>query len=98
MMIKEGGQNPESRIAYGFRLAAGRRIEARELSVLGRALSRLRNQYAVDKDAALKVVSSGESPRDATLDSGELAAYAGVAALISMLRRETSQSINFASV
>ena len=38
--------------------------------------------YAVDKDAALKVVSAGESPRDATLDSAELAAYAGVAALI----------------
>ncbi len=39
-------------------------------------------QYRKDREAALKLLSAGEAPRDEKLDVSELAAYAAMANLI----------------
>jgi hypothetical protein len=80
--MKEGGDTPEKRITFLFRLATARRPQPDELAVLTRAFQRNQTYYAADRDAAAKLLAVGESKPDTALDTAELAAYAGVAGLI----------------
>ena len=45
-------------------------------------LRAFRERYRTDEEAALKVLSQGEHPRNETLDASELAAHAVLASLI----------------
>jgi hypothetical protein len=81
-MMKEGGTAPAERIAYGFRLATARRPTEAEAAVLAGGFERVLAQYRADPQAALALLTTGESPRDEALDAGELAAYAGLASVI----------------
>ena len=81
-MMKEGGQTPAQRIAYGFRLITSRRPGEKELGVLIDSYRYYLDRYRTDPKAALKLVSQGESPRDEALDTGEHAAYSASASLI----------------
>jgi predicted ATP-grasp superfamily ATP-dependent carboligase len=81
-MLTEGGATPEERIAYAFRLAAGRRPHSAETQVLLDGLHYYRDNYQSDPAAALKLVSAGEHARNQKLDTRELAAYAAVASTI----------------
>lgn len=76
------GKTPEERIAAAFRRVACRRPSAAETAILAQSYRRAYGLYAGDRDAALKLVSVGERPRNATLDVAELAAYTQVASLI----------------
>lgn len=81
-MMREGGATPAERIGYGFRLATARLPHAREADVL---LAGYRNQldyYQTHSDAAVKLLSQGDSARDENLPVSELAAYSTVASLI----------------
>jgi hypothetical protein len=73
---------PEARLALAWRLAAARSPTPAELKVLHAALQRHHEHYRVHRAAALKLVSTGESPRDQKLDIAEHAAYAAVCNLI----------------
>jgi hypothetical protein len=81
-LLTQGGDTPAERIALLFRLAAARRPSAAEGTILAQRLERLRQQYQTDRDAALRLVSVGESPHHPSLDVTELAAYTGLAALV----------------
>jgi len=81
-MLKEGGSHAEARLAYGFRLATARPPTKAELAVLNDTLFTQWAKYQGRTDAAKKAISFGESKPDASLDAGELAAYAMVANLI----------------
>jgi hypothetical protein len=81
-MMKEGGQTPEKRIAFGFRLATARRPRAAESQVLLDAFERFRGAYQIQHAAAVRLLSEGEAPRDPNLAPTDVAAYAGVASLI----------------
>jgi hypothetical protein len=81
-LIKEGGTTPKERITFAYRLALCRPPNDRELPILLAAYERLHTQYRADAAAATKVLSAGEKPHDPKCDRTELAAYAGVAALI----------------
>jgi hypothetical protein len=81
-MLTQGGDTPQERITFAFRLATARPPTDPELQVLTKALERLLKQYQDDGDAARKLVSVGESPRNPKLDVKELAAYTGMATLI----------------
>jgi hypothetical protein len=81
-MIKEGGSTPESRVAFAFRLATARRPEPREQQLLADGFQYHLDRYQTDREAALKLLSEGEHPRDEALDVRELAAYTAVASLI----------------
>ncbi len=67
-----------ARIDFAYRLALSRSSSTEEKQVLLAALERLRKQFAGDRDAAMKLVKVGESPRDEKLDAVEHAAWASL--------------------
>jgi hypothetical protein len=80
--IKEGGAKAEERLAYLFRLATGRRAEARELAELASAYRDHLAVYSKDATAAKKLIAVGETKPDATLNAGEVAALTMVANMV----------------
>ena len=78
-MMHAGGKTPVERIELGFRLATSRRPTADEVRVFQRLYLAQSAAYAKDGQAAAKLLSVGESPRDASLDPRELAAWTMVA-------------------
>jgi hypothetical protein len=75
-MMKQGG------IDLGFRLATSRLPTERERSILLDLYRYNLDRYQTNPEAALKLVSQGESPRDASLNPNELAAWTLVASAI----------------
>jgi hypothetical protein len=72
-LMKQPG-TPEQRLALAFRAATARSPSPVEQKLLAVGYQRLLSQYATDQDAAQKLVSAGEYPRDAKLDVAEHAA------------------------
>jgi mono/diheme cytochrome c family protein len=81
-VMMEGGATPEESLTFAFRLATGRRPRPAELRVLLDGFHEHLAHYRKDKQAALKLVNTGEFRRDEKLDVSELAAYTAVAGLI----------------
>jgi hypothetical protein len=81
-MMKEGGSTPEARIDYALRVALARAPKPREQAVLVEAFNRFHTRFAAKPDDAAHFLSEGKSPRDATLNQADLAAYTAVASLI----------------
>jgi hypothetical protein len=81
-MMKEGGSSSEDRIAFGFRMATGRRPSPREARVLSEAFQYALDRFQTKPDSAAKFLNIGEYDRDPKLDVKELAAYANVASLL----------------
>ena len=81
-MLTEGGTTDEDRITYAFRLATAREPNETQFTVLLDQLRGFRERYRTDEEAALKVLSQGEHPRDETLHVSEVAAHAVLASLI----------------
>lgn len=81
-MMLEGGESPEERIAYGFRLTTARRPAGEEAGILLASFHRYRDVFQTDPEEGAKLLSQGESPRNESLDVPELAAYSMVASLI----------------
>jgi hypothetical protein len=75
-MMKQGG------VDYAWQLALDRPIRPAEKQVLQTALARFERRYRDDPKAAEEYLASGESARDKTLDTADLAAYTAVASLI----------------
>jgi hypothetical protein len=74
--------SPDERIARAFRLAVGRAPTDDELTILGGSLVRNLRKFRAEPDAAEKLLSVGDFPRDKQFAAGELAAYTAVANLI----------------
>ena len=81
-VLRQGGATPPERIEAAFRLVTARKPTAAEAKVLLGSLERLRAVYAADRDAAVRLLRVGESPRDEELDAVEHAAYAALCSLI----------------
>ena len=81
-VIKEGGSTPSERISYAFRLATARLPKPAAAAILLDAFRQNLDQFKSKPDAALKYLSYGEYPRDASFDVSELAAYTSVTSLI----------------
>jgi hypothetical protein len=81
-LMTEGGATPEERIAFAFHLATARPPRPAERRILLADFARHLAHYRQDREAALKLLYTGESPRDEKLDAAELAAYTAVANLI----------------
>ena len=67
---------------YGFRAATSRLPTDRERAILMSAYNYNLDRFQTDPDAALKLLGQGESPRDPSLDTKQLAAWTNVASLI----------------
>jgi hypothetical protein len=81
-VLKEGGLTTGSRLDHAYRLALARRATAAERQVLTARLTVLLARYRSDREAAGKLLSAGESPRDERLDAAELAAWTALCSLI----------------
>jgi hypothetical protein len=72
----------ERRIDYLFRLATGRRPDAKERAELESALKDLLAEYGRDPAAAAKVIAVGDSKPDPNLKPAELAAWTMLASTV----------------
>jgi hypothetical protein len=72
----------DRRIDFAWRLTLGRSATTQEKQVVRDTLDRFERRYRAEPQAAEDYVASGESPRDKTLDTAELAAYTAAASLI----------------
>ena len=80
--VMTASATPEARLAAAFRLATARQPSTAETKILLARLDTLKQQYAADPPAALKLLALGESKRDAKLDPIEHAAYTGLCSLV----------------
>ncbi len=81
-MMLQGDRTPQERVAYGFRLATARHADEAEIGLLVRQYETHLAEFRQDQESATQIVAVGESPRDPSLDVGELAAWTMVANLI----------------
>jgi mono/diheme cytochrome c family protein len=81
-VLKEAPPTAEARLEHAFRLVLARRPTAAERRVLTGSLQRMLSQYRGEPAAAQRLLSAGESPRDAALDPAEHAAWTGLCSLI----------------
>lgn len=81
-IIKEGGEAPDKRLAYAFRLATCREPTANETAVLVRVFQQHEAIFTSDKPGAEKLVTVGRAPRDNAVPTEQLAAYTMVCNLI----------------
>jgi hypothetical protein len=81
-IMHEGGENPQQRLAMGFRLVTSRTPSSDELDVLLDIYRQHLADYQSDPEAASKLIHLGESSRDASLNAEELAAWTMVANLL----------------
>jgi hypothetical protein len=77
-----GGMTTDERIAYAFRLSTSRRPTEDEVAVLREVYEQQLVEYKASPEAAMKLISIGESPRQEQADPAELAAWTMVANLI----------------
>ena len=78
-MMTEGGQDAESRLAYGFRLATSRKPGKDESKVLLDVFQQQLADYQQNVDAAEKLLSLGAFKAKPELNHAELAAWTMVA-------------------
>ena len=81
-MLREGGDSDEARLGYGFLLATSRRPGSEESEILRSSLNRFRDRYRTSPEDADRYLSSGEYPRDSSLEVPDLAAYTAVASML----------------
>jgi hypothetical protein len=81
-LMREAGPTPEERLTRAFRLVTARRPRPAELQVLADGFRAQLLRFRHQPEAAMRLVSEGEFPRDAKLDVCELAAYTALANLI----------------
>ncbi len=74
-MLRDGGDSPESRVKYGFRVTLGRLPTPAELKVLTEGLAADLKAFEADPENAKKFGSVGESKPTAEMATAELAAY-----------------------
>ncbi len=75
-------ESTQARIDFAFRLVTSRHPSAVESKILRGRLDALQRQYTTNREAAIELLSVGESKRDEQLDPIEHAAYAGLCTLI----------------
>ena len=81
-IMKEGGASTDERLKFAFRSALSRAPSAAELTVLRGIYEKQLARFKASPDAATKLLTVGESPRDESLSAAELAAWSMVASAL----------------
>jgi hypothetical protein len=81
-ILTEGGQTPEERIAFAFKLVTARPATERERAVLVRLEEQQRAAYAAKPELARKLLKVGESTASDKLDVIDLATWTMVASTL----------------
>jgi len=80
--VREGGATPESRLAFAFRLATGRKPDSAEMGILSAAFHKMLAGFQQNESGAQSLLSVGASAEDKSIPADELAAYTGVMNII----------------
>jgi hypothetical protein len=91
-ILTEGGRSLSSRLTFAVRTLLARPPTPKEQRVLTALLNGQLAAYRKDPDAAAKLLAVGESPRNAALDTTELAAWATVAGALLNLDEAITRS------
>jgi hypothetical protein len=81
-IVREGGRDTASRLAYAYARSLQRSPSEGERRVLTELLARSSRQFAADRGAARRLVASGQAPAARGVDAVELAAWTQVARAI----------------
>ena len=81
-LVREGGATDEERAVLGFRLTTARTPEPEEVAVVLGLVTAERAAYRTRPEAAEALLAEGASPRDATLEATEVAAWTQAACLL----------------
>src|SRR5205823_1733800 len=81
-LMKEGGKTSEQRLHLAFRQATARQPTPGEQKILAGGLQRALSHFQQNRDAAQKLIQTGEYPPDPNLDVVELAAYTAMMNMI----------------
>ncbi len=81
-VVKEGGTTTADRVRWAYRRALSRDPKAEESKLLGTLYEKHLAEYSKDKDAAQKLVSTGDYPVPKDVDVAELAAWTSVARVL----------------
>ena len=90
-MMKQGGQTPEARIAYGYKRATSHEADAAVTKTLMKGWTDRIAYFKEHSEEAKQLISQGESKPDASLEPAELAAYAVTANVLLNLDRVTTR-------
>ncbi|HLN31122.1 MAG TPA: DUF1553 domain-containing protein [Gemmataceae bacterium] len=82
LMLTQGGNSANERLAFAFRRATARLPSPAELTILVRGLARYEKTYKAHPEDARLLIHEGESPVDGRLAATQLAAYTAVAGII----------------
>ncbi len=74
-LLQDRSSDDTSRIRMAVRIVLAREASDAELQILTGQLTKHRQRYTADPDAAQKLISLGETPPPTDLDTTELAAY-----------------------
>jgi hypothetical protein len=78
----EGGQDTAERLTFAFRSITSRTPQPSEQQSLVKLFQECQAEFKQNSEAATKLLSSGEAPRDETLDASELAAWTMITHLL----------------
>jgi hypothetical protein len=81
-ILADGGHSQGERLSFAFRSVLSRPPSAAELAVLRGVYDQQLARFRAQPASAAELLSVGESPADAALDTAELAAWTMVASLI----------------
>jgi len=81
-VLQQGGANVEQRITFAVRTVLARRPHPAERTALTRLFHEYHAEFKTTPEAAVKLLAAGESPRDKTLDSNQLAAWTMITHLL----------------
>ena len=80
--LLEGGETPDARLTFAFRIATSRAPTPDERTLLTQALAQMKAHYEQDPAAANKLIATGDSPRAPRLNPTDLAAHTALMNLI----------------
>ncbi|MEM7010803.1 MAG: PSD1 and planctomycete cytochrome C domain-containing protein [Verrucomicrobiota bacterium] len=86
-MILEGGDDPNARITAGFRLATARKPDTATLATLRKGLDARLAEFNASPEAAMSLISHGDSTAAEEIAPPELAAYTVTANILLNLDR-----------
>jgi mannitol-1-phosphate/altronate dehydrogenase len=81
-VVSEGGTSVEERVTFAFRSVMARKPNAAEMQSLTTLLTEYLSEFRKSPEAAIKLLSAGESPRNQQLEANELAAWTMVTHLL----------------
>ncbi|MEM7384205.1 MAG: PSD1 and planctomycete cytochrome C domain-containing protein [Verrucomicrobiota bacterium] len=81
-VVREGGHSLDERLSYAVRSVLSRRPNPNETESLTSLFEEHRAEFDSDEEAAKKLLTAGESPRDESLDPREVAAWTMITHLL----------------